>query len=164
MNLSQLWPPTLNFYQDLTADSYICTYSYHFTFGNCRVHWEVAPRQKSNLMWLQLSRFRFLYTPTEHTFLSFERFHNLREIILSQAGNDNKVLVTPKNDNTSVSASNGEVWVQNLFALFQCYSGRQLTNLCICLLQHNCSRGRSAKGWQYITHDCWRKRSRILCL
>ncbi|KAG2546837.1 GATA transcription factor 18-like isoform X2 [Panicum virgatum] len=32
-------------------------------------------------------------------------------VAIEQAGNDNKVLVTPKNDNTSVSASNGEVTI-----------------------------------------------------
>jgi len=63
---------------------------------------------------LELGRFQFLNTPTEHTFLSFERFHNLSNSSLSQVGNDNKALVTPKNDNASVSASNGEALVQDL--------------------------------------------------
>jgi hypothetical protein len=52
------------------------------------------------------------------------------------------------------------------FALFQCYSGRQLMNLRVCLLQHKCGRDRSAKGavTVYIVCDCWRQRSWILCL
>lgn len=107
MLLSQLW----RFYRALKLLSgFNCwllnmhlsywTYIYYFI---CRVRWEVAPRQKPNLLRLQLSRFSYYVLST---FLSFEHFHNLRAILVSQGGSDNKALVTLKNDN--VSASNGE--------------------------------------------------------
>ena len=147
-------------------------YSYYFMFGGCRVPWEVAPGQKSNLLWLQLSRFTFFLN--YYISMTFCNFWPLN-------------IFKPPKQCCRLSGS-GNKWQQSTGDTEQwqccCKQWRSVSVEIVCpfpvlaiqagsswiatvcyLLQHKCSRDTSAQGAVTVyRHYCQRQRFRILCL